>query len=658
MSIESSSEAPNIYSENITQFAVGNFLKPYLDVSNGFLSETEAAHLQSSIPQIFGSLLSSVRDIPKVKDLPDIKLSMGGSSMEVFFGLSSAYNYWGVTKLFKNTYETKRSSLEKFPRVFDAFKALAQRDADIDMHVEEVYQLGTIFDSFHQRFAPNAEVEETTNQRGQKECKFRVDMNGAEVITYLGPAYEGSKTPRLYVQLNSSDDKPLFHVDILGKELAVGRVLFDRREKVGTIHDNCKGVVDLEKGEVAIDLNIKPKLMEPSKMRLNEKADDTLLGILSREMRKQSFRMISDKNTREKISVGQLFPLMTSQDVFEFREIFSGNRGQKILDRQLPYERKTLLKEICIMAQIDPFETFTFLVDTGFDKIFFGRHLTRSEYAKIMTSVYLRFEEDVVEEEFTIERIDESRRIFLNYGFNDERRNGFECFASAVGEVFGPDPRDFANHFENGLNVINWPNLPEPKFVPTNARDKEVDEMYEAIQDWGSFNDHESYLYKIFSEKYHNYYGGPNGQNRFNLDFMLLRLSGALKPEVRRIDIDGKEQKQVFYYPVADQYDLLSKQPSEEDSEMWSTLASALEFDFAAGMKMPSGFEEKFRESLMENFGLNELEMDLLDLALIQASKIDSNGLIAHVAELVSKALETRKRLATLPTNYRHDFVE
>lgn len=578
----------NIRSADLASFTVNEYLRPYLSEGPGnpFISPTIAKELKCFIPQLIVNVLVSSHEALK----EDEQLAIGGSSIEVFSGLISSEYYWAIKEHFVNILATK-AEINKDARSFipRSLKALAYGDADLDMYVEKNSNLESIFNKFHDLY-PQSDIEPT--KTGGNEFKIQIPGSNINLTTYFGPAQNDNSRKRLYLRLKNAQDKPLFHIDITTKETLGGASIFDRRKKAGSIHNRCQAQINAASGEVSIDMNAIPKASELSQIILEGKDIKTIPEIVMREMRKKLFHISSDKEAREKISIHQLFPLLSTDDIFSLRDLTSNpdHMLEKSIHGQSEHQKDILYRELFLMAQVDPYLTISFLQDTGFDRIFFGRHLTRREVLRVLTSDWLKQDEQT-NNNTPVESINESRKQFLNTDIANPARNGFLQLVSAIGNALGPssDLKNFEKHFTDGLSIINDPELlPILKIQTDLPSDEKAREMYETIINWGGLT--ETALHSILNKNDPEKYPieTEDDKKNFRLGFLKLKTSGLLEVARRDVVTDKRSIEVFFYYPSIDRrntYELLPwtedghKKPNPNNSGYWKTLIEQGSFE-------------------------------------------------------------------------------
>lgn len=577
-------EARKVLPAGLADFTVNNFLDPYLgENSDNFqISESTASQLKLTVPKLIDDVFYCTSQALS----EDTKLTLGGSSAEVFSGLISAETYWATKQHFIDVL-TEKPQLNAVTNdaIRLSLQALAYGDPDLDLYVKDNKDLERIFNAFCNHYQlTGLEATETGGQQ------YKTKLNNLTLIVYLGPAYKGNDMTRLYFQLEDDQGRQLFHIDETAEEIPSDRKALDRRKTIGSVHDQCRGEIDVKTGVVVINATAVPKPQEQSSMKLEEKDIYTIPEIVMREMRKKLSHVAFDKDARNRTNIYQLFSLMETGDVFFLREFTSNPNGKirEVVEGQSDYQRKTLYKELFLMAQIDPYLTTVFLQDTGFDVIFFGRHLSRREILRILISPWLGFEKGNQARDDTpsLEKANGSRQNFLDLRPEDDDHNGFVRFVSAIGQALGSNPNEFRKHFDDGMNILQTQEELLPKIqIPANICEDEVlGEMYKTIVDWGGLT--ETALHNILSKRDNLRYPRETDEDkkRFRRKFLELKIAGVLEVARREVVIEDQRRQVYFYYPAEGRQKIDDLLPQKEgltptNPDYWQILIDQGSFD-------------------------------------------------------------------------------
>jgi len=472
------------------------------------------------------------------------ELQVGGSAMEVLSGLINPEEYWATKNQLKNLQdkiiEKKLDSGERLNSVLEALKVLGSGDADFDFYVDKKEKLKTIFTNIFYIYG------------GQN---VQISKNVKLDISY-GPVGEGAIFYRTNFQLKDNKGHHLFHIDITTTPETGDDESQNRRHNIGDIHDNCRGKMKLNDGQIEINISKQeiPKADYQSKMKLEDKDINSIHEVVMREMRKKIMHSTSINNPqRNDFDLRKMFPLIDAESFFELRELNfnKDNKVNKLFERQTLSQKRMLYQELFLMAQTDPYLTIMFLQDTEMDALFFGRHLTSEEIKGLLKSQYLDFLSND-EQKNWVEKVKSSREFYINLPDNDEKKNGAERFIKAIGQILGKETNDYKIHFKKGLEILGDPENKVEKIFTLDLENKLEEkprEMFEQLKNGGGLTKKalHSLLNKIDSEKYPN--RNKKDRKEFDKEFLKLEKSGLIKTVTRIIMVDKEEVEVKLYYP-------------------------------------------------------------------------------------------------------------
>lgn len=511
------------------------------------------------------------------------ELLIGGSAMEVMANLITPNEYWGTKYQLKNLQnkidsenETLRpsdtsldpdrsgqaraaikvDSGERLTPVLAALKTLGKGDADFDFYIDKKENLRKIFNKIYKKYGDEAEIKK--EESGRKKFDIKLSENIDLIISY-GPVYKGAIFYRTNFQLKDKQDNPLFHIDITTLPETGEDKIQNRRHFIGDIHDNCRGKLVVKNNKINVEFKKEemPKAGYQSKMKLENKDINSIYEVVMREMRKKIMHFTSKNNPqRTDFSPHRIFSLIDTESIFDLREIgFIKNEADNLFEKQSLMQKQMLYQELFLMAQTDPYSTVIFLQDTGMDSLFLGRHLSRKEVLGILASDYLDFLPE--SEDKLKKRLKESREIYINLDFKDEKKNGAKRFISALGQALGNEneKRNYQIHFKRGLEILGDPKN-KMKKLPTLSVEKDLNEkqkeMLEQLNNGGGLT--EKGLHYLLNKNNPIKYPNENRINKekFKKELLELKKTGLIETAKRTIKItDDKEVEAWFYYPCS-----------------------------------------------------------------------------------------------------------
>jgi hypothetical protein len=474
------------------------------------------------------------------------ELQIGGSAMEVMAGLIKPNEYWATKnqlKSLQNKIDSAKQNLdsgERLNSVLEALKVLGNGDADFDFYVDKKEKLKTIFTNIKYIYG---------GENVQISKNLKLDIS-------YGPVGEGSLFYRTNFQLKDNQNNHLFHIDITTTPETGDDEAQNRRHNIGDIHDNCRGKMKLNDGQIEISISKEeiPKANYQSKMKLEDKDINSIYEVVMREMRKKIMHSTSVNNSqRNDFDLRKIFPLIDAESFFELRELNfnEDNKVNKLFERQTLSQKRMLYQELFLMAQTDPYSTIMFLQDTEMDVLFFGRHLTSEEVKGLLKSQYLDFLSDDKQKNW-VEKVKDSREFYINLPDNNEKKNGAERFIKAVGQVLGKEINDYKIHFKKGLEILGDPENKVEKIFTLDLENKLEEkprEMFEQLKNGGGLTKKglHSLLNKIDPEKYPN--RNKKNKKEFDKEFLKLEKSGLIKTVTRIILVDKEKLEVKLYYP-------------------------------------------------------------------------------------------------------------
>jgi len=531
---------------------VGLCLDTYL--TNGeFVSREIGQELrEKSIPKLLKTTINAFSEGNIVQ--------MGGSAMEILSDLMTEQEYWKTKKEMKKMAQKMEGvelNGERAMTVMTAIKRLGKGDPDFDFYLSERKNLKDFFDNFYKSDGDNAKINETESGGKIFETKISENIN---LDVYWGPVYKNSLFDRVQLQLKGLDNNPLFHVDITALPETSDEAVQNRRQYVGSIHDNCRGKIEIVDNKVQIYLNSGkiPKAEEASEMNLRRSERDpvTFFEVVLRELRKKGMHYTSDNNPkRHFFELSNIYPLLQVEDIFTLRELFFGdnNLGNKIYEAQSPYQKEMIYQEWFLIAQTDPFLAIIMLQDLGLDALFLNRHLTRKEVLSILSSPHLNFAPENIDGNRK-ERVSKSREKYINNRKENGSRNGLSGLIAAIGQTLGKseDINNYQVHLEKGWKIIANPKTEIKELPNLTLKDglkEEEKEVLDQLLLGGGLTEKgwHHVMNMINKNKYPN--NSENDKRKFRHILLKLKKDGLVEAAKRKLVIEGKEMEVWFYYP-------------------------------------------------------------------------------------------------------------
>lgn len=475
---------------------------------------------------------------------------LGGTIMEIAADLMTKEEYWQRKKQLGEDYKTLSKyelTGERAKQFIEAINDLGNGDPDMDQYEPNLECLRErskyIFELFKEKPQPSEKVI------GGQELSVNVSKN-INLDIYFGPVYSGAAVHRLCLQLKDKNGNKLYHVDLTATPETAIEGTSNERLIVGSVQDNCQGTIRHE--TVTLNLNNTPEAEEGSIVRLEEKEPKKILVPTFRETRKKETHKVSINNKkRNQFSTKNFCQLLNTETIFELRELGykNGEKFWNIYNQQSPDQKKMIFKEMLLILSINPILGIMFLTDTGLDVLAFGRHLTKKEKDKIMSSKHLNFS-PLSNRQNNYQDLDErilaNYQSIINFEANCSKSTLFGLFG-AIGETMAPkgQEKNYSTHIQIGLNVFTNPekNMPKlPNIGLRNGLGNEEKEILRVLIENGGMT--RKGIQRLLREN--------NPKKWFSIEefdkhFKNLVMSGAIETEVRIGNFRDKKKEVRIY---------------------------------------------------------------------------------------------------------------